>query len=165
MKPLLYIFVAACLLVGCTKPDAKLEARVKKLEQSVVDLVELEKKSGLEQIEFLNKMHTNELASSADFKAFRKANEDYLKVILAQVENHGHILDDHATAIEALKQQRPTSTAAAARVSIATKSGVPVAVYNQIAAEAARRYPTDYDMQVFVIKQQIEAYLKLHPSP
>jgi lysophospholipase L1-like esterase len=46
--------------------------------------------------------------------------------------------------------------------SYATKDGVPIGVYNQIAAEAARRYPTDYDMQVFLIKEQTEAYRKLH---
>lgn len=45
----------------------------------------------------------------------------------------------------------------------ATRDGVPVAIYDQIAADAIKRYPTDYDMQVSIIKWQIEAYRKLHP--
>jgi hypothetical protein len=39
---------------------------------------------------------------------------------------------------------------------------VPTDVYRRIVAEAARRFPTDYETQVFVIKEQVEAYLKLH---
>jgi len=45
----------------------------------------------------------------------------------------------------------------------AMKSGIPTAIYNQIAADAARRYPIDYEMQISVIKLQTEAYRKLHP--
>jgi len=44
----------------------------------------------------------------------------------------------------------------------ATKDGVPIATYNQIAADAAREWPGDYDMQAYEIKKQVEAYLSLH---
>jgi len=44
----------------------------------------------------------------------------------------------------------------------ATKNGVPLAIYNQIAADARQRYPTDFEMQDFVIRQQCEAWLKLN---
>ncbi len=45
----------------------------------------------------------------------------------------------------------------------AAGGGVPPEVYQQIAAEAARMFPTDYDEQIFVINKQVEAYRKLHP--
>jgi hypothetical protein len=45
----------------------------------------------------------------------------------------------------------------------AMKDGLPLEVYNEIATEAAKRYPTDFDMQVLIIKWQAEAYRKLHP--
>lgn len=44
-----------------------------------------------------------------------------------------------------------------------TKDGVPLSVYNAIAADAARRHPNDYSTQKFVIDEQTEAYKKLHP--
>lgn len=43
------------------------------------------------------------------------------------------------------------------------RDGVPLAVYNQIAADAERDWPGNYEMQEFRIKNQIEAYKKLHP--
>jgi len=42
-------------------------------------------------------------------------------------------------------------------------NGVPVSIYNEILRTAKAKYPTDFDMQEFVVRQQIEAYLKLHP--
>ena len=42
------------------------------------------------------------------------------------------------------------------------KDGVPISVYNDIAAEAARDWPKDYSMQDWQIKREIEAYKKLH---
>jgi TPR repeat protein len=44
----------------------------------------------------------------------------------------------------------------------AMKEGVPLTIYNSIAAEAAKEWPSDYQMQVYVIKTQLEAYKKLH---
>jgi hypothetical protein len=41
--------------------------------------------------------------------------------------------------------------------------GVPTSVYESIAAQAAKDWPNDYQMQEFTINQQIEAYKKLHP--
>jgi hypothetical protein len=43
------------------------------------------------------------------------------------------------------------------------KAGVPLSFYEQIAADAARDWTGNYDMQVFRIGQQIEAYRRLHP--
>ncbi|MCX6923058.1 MAG: hypothetical protein NT154_07600 [Verrucomicrobia bacterium] len=56
----------------------------------------------------------------------------------------------------------PQTTLRPVPTTVQTKDGVPISIYTSIAAEAARRYPTDYDMQAFVIDQQVEAYKKLH---
>lgn len=45
----------------------------------------------------------------------------------------------------------------------AMRDGVPVAVYNQIATDATKEWPGNYNMQAYEIKNQIEAYRKLHP--
>jgi len=45
----------------------------------------------------------------------------------------------------------------------ASRDGVPIAAYNEIAAEAARKWGNDYDMQDYEIRKQVEAYKKLHP--
>lgn len=47
---------------------------------------------------------------------------------------------------------------------VAMKKGVPSAVYDQIAAEAARRWPGDFTMQEFNIANQIEAWQKLQAA-
>src|SRR5205807_745890 len=39
-----------------------------------------------------------------------------------------------------------------------TRDEVPVAVYEQIAADAAKKWPGNYEMQAYTIEQQIEAY-------
>ncbi len=37
-------------------------------------------------------------------------------------------------------------------------------VYKAISKAAVRRWPTDYEMQVYEIKNQVDAYKKLHPQ-
>ena len=56
-----------------------------------------------------------------------------------------------------------TPTANAPAVKPILKDGVPIEIYNQIAANAAKKYPTDYSVQEYDIRREIEAYKKLHP--
>ncbi len=44
-----------------------------------------------------------------------------------------------------------------------SRDGVPLSIYNQIAADAAKDWPGDYTMQSWRISRQIEDYRKLHP--
>ena len=44
----------------------------------------------------------------------------------------------------------------------AMKEGVPLTIYNAIAAAAAKEWPGNYEMQLYEIKNQLEAYKKLH---
>ena len=48
------------------------------------------------------------------------------------------------------------------KVNQAMKEGVPLTFYNAIATDAAKEWPGDYKMQVYVIKTQLEAYKQLH---
>jgi hypothetical protein len=43
------------------------------------------------------------------------------------------------------------------------KGGIPAEIYDDIAAGAAKRFPGDYDEQVYIINQQVTAYKQLHP--
>ena len=59
---------------------------------------------------------------------------------------------------------KSAGTQPAARVTAPVyRNGVPLGVYNQIAAEAERKYPSNHDMQACVIKNQIEASKQLPP--
>jgi ankyrin repeat protein len=41
-------------------------------------------------------------------------------------------------------------------------SGVPSSVLDQIKSKAASQWPDDYEMQVYTVKKQTEAYLAIH---
>lgn len=43
------------------------------------------------------------------------------------------------------------------------KDGIPQNIHAEITAEAQRHWPRDYEMQDYQIRNQIEAYKKLHP--
>lgn len=49
-----------------------------------------------------------------------------------------------------------------ATVSQGSKHGIPASVYNSIATEAVRKWPNDYDMQVYEAEKQVEAYKKMN---
>jgi hypothetical protein len=55
----------------------------------------------------------------------------------------------------------PAATAPERRVGV--KAGVPLDIYDKIAADAAREWPGNYQMQAYSIKSQIQSYKKLHP--
>ena len=48
------------------------------------------------------------------------------------------------------------------RVNPAIKDGVPLTIYNAIAARAVQKWPGNYEMQEYEIKNQIESYKNLH---
>jgi len=43
------------------------------------------------------------------------------------------------------------------------RDGVPIAIYNQITSDAVKKWPGNYEMQAYEIKNQVEAYRQLHP--
>lgn len=162
MKTHIIIFVAAMLAVGCShKPDAR-DAKIAKLETR---LSEVEA-----HCERLSNSYSNVVSI---IQQFVTDNAESLSKIEALVKKDQDDMDARWEVMlpmfAALTNSPPRQVAAPRYVPAqpqapvyATKDGVPLGVYNQIAVEAARRYPTDFDMQVFVIKEQTEAYRKLH---
>lgn len=156
----IFALCALCVLCGCNRPDpriAKLEARI----------------AGLE-----NEVRTN-VTDLLERNQFRK---DAISNIIEIVKDMNSELSDHQVVLNELKtdglpilyQLRDSLTnqpkranyyapTPAAKPTPAMKSGIPLDIYNAIAADARRRYPVDFDMQVFIINQQVEAYKKLHP--
>jgi TPR repeat protein len=64
----------------------------------------------------------------------------------------------------AARGQTRVSSAPTVNGTAAMKEGVPLSIYNAIATAAAKEWPGDYEMQAYVIKNQIEAFKKLHPQ-
>lgn len=63
-----------------------------------------------------------------------------------------------------LKEEVDAAPAATASPSATPcKDGVPVSIYNDLLASAKAKWPRDYEMQVFELRNQIDAYRKLHP--
>ncbi len=86
-------------------------------------------------------------------------------------QNYSNTSNDmEALKIIALQMQATLSRPAQAQTRLVplpiprqTRDGVPLVTYNTIRADAERRYPTDFDMQEYIIKQQITAYKRLNP--
>jgi hypothetical protein len=76
---------------------------------------------------------------------FRQKFEEYQQAMIAEVK------PPKKTATKTM----PQST------QVMMRDGVPLDVYQQIAARAAQKWPNDYDMQVYEIKEQTSAYQKL----
>lgn len=65
------------------------------------------------------------------------------------------------SAVQIAPPPSPRETLSSARQ--ANTYGVPVGVYEQIRSKAERDYPNDFELQLFVIKHQCDAYRELHP--
>ena len=152
MKALILIIGAAILATGCNhKPDER-DARITKLESRVSELDA--------RCERLNEDITNLASSDSQFltktaaliqKGMEEENAKYA-VLLAAITNSP---PEQAITRPNFPVQPQAST-------YATKDEVPVAIYNQIVAKAAQKWPNEYDMQVYEIKQQVQAYRALH---
>jgi outer membrane murein-binding lipoprotein Lpp len=152
MKAFILIIGAAILAAGCShKPDER-DAKITKLESRVSELDA--------RCEKLNEDFTN-LASS-DSQFLTKTAALIQEGMEEENAKYGVLLAAITNSPQKPAATRPNFPVQPQASAYATKDGVPVAVYNQIAAEAAQKFPTDYDMQVFRIKEQVEAYRALH---
>jgi hypothetical protein len=152
--------MVASLVAGCgKKPDArdakivKLESRVAELERKI-DIVD-SVSAGLAGLQ-ADSVKQGEIMQAA-IKLIEE-NQESEKVVKAQIEILANSLTNQKPRAAVQYVPQP-----AVRPVQQLKSGVPVVIYNQIAADAARRYPTDFEMQNYIIKGQVEAYRKLHP--
>jgi hypothetical protein len=161
MKTIIFTMAMGAVLVcGCKQePDprvAKLEGRVAETEAGYRDLYE---------------RHTNLCAIVRAIDETNRAGlEGLVSLELTQQENWKEIREGlkrlqssrsnlNTTGVAANYAQSPSRQAAKPPM----REGVPLAVYNQIAADAVRKWGGDYEMQDFEIKNQTEAYRKLHP--
>lgn len=160
MKTICCLLAAVALLCGCNqKPDpkiAKLEARIVDLESNVDHLTSrCNNQSNYEDQIF--SVQTNMLAELSGMTApdgiltkLAESNAYYDGLIALQQMEITNLL------------ARPTAKSAPVYYRPAQPGAMPAEVAAQIRAHAAERFPNDYDMQLFVIKQQSEAWYKLH---
>ena len=156
MKRLLILCVL-CVLCGCnpsasrvTKLETELAALRTELRTNVADLVE-RNASRKEDFTNLLGMFKAELVIVKDHDA---AIDNLKLAVLAMTDVVTNV------AMRQITRPAPASRYVAAPVS---SGGIPANVMAGIRAKAEREWPGDYNMQVFVIKQETEAYQKLHP--
>ena len=158
MKTVLILLATAALLCGCQKaaPDpriAKLEARISLLESN--QLVDQEQINNA-----LSLGETNVLKTHALIGGVRKLmeGESELDQRLFWLENPVNKTGNHSADYNSRLHIDPTTG-----LPYPETNTMPAEVTAQIRAAAEREWPNDYDMQVFEIKNQTEAWQKLHP--
>jgi outer membrane murein-binding lipoprotein Lpp len=147
------IIVGTALLCGChQKPDpkiAELESQVKTLSEEIDKLASA----------------TSRLGTNIS------VNLDFLDAVYNVQTNLSNQIDDQQLDISAMKGRlanletlapNQITRPAAASVQRYAPGQMPASVAAQIRADAAARFPNDYDEQVYIIKQQADAWYKLH---
>lgn len=162
VKSCLPVISAALLLAGCNDP--KTSARVDALEQQVAQqqtqLAALEAQTIRVDHE-ISLLHTN-LADAL-------GHSENALAMLFELEQR---MDRLLIVMEQAATNKPASvryyvpaqpaTAAQRHSPQSTRMGIPAAVYQQISTDAARKWPGNYEMQEYEIKEQVSAWKNLH---
>lgn len=164
MKTLTVVIAAAVFAAGCNQNPDPRDAKITKLEARVSEMEA--------RYQGLNDAFTNLLGVVQQMSVKDEHVLSQLQAIVLQQQDG---LQRLVGEMHTLLTNQPSKQVAAPRYVPgqpqpvtrpgygATRDGVPLAIYNEIAAEAARKFPANYDMQVFVIQDEIKAYRKLHP--
>jgi hypothetical protein len=159
MKTILAI-LAAALLCGCQKSDPR-DAKILALETTVSNLqVRMDRNRDIVNSNFVNNDQT-----FSDISAMFGTNIIALRLLgdrLLAVEIQSSLLQFMLTNSVAKPPVR-AQPYIARPAQPAQPGQMPADVAGEIRAMAQREWPNDYDMQLFVIKQQTEAWHKLHP--
>lgn len=154
------------LMAGC-KPDAKTEARLKVMEQRQQNLREdlIALNQIVDRLTTLAKEANDaNMTSMSEMQMNTKRMVNLLVDLQAEVDavraTNEMLLGARARAMAA---NAPRTVAPSSSVYTQTRDGVPVAIYNQIAADAVKKWPGDFEMQAYEVKNQVGAYRKLHP--
>lgn len=139
--------LTAILLCGCSeqKPDpriAELQTSLADLRQHVGELREQQDKDFAAYTNHLNQMVTLFTKAQKQMEVVQSG----MQQLLAMTNSPIPVVQKVARAVN------PNQT----------KNGVPITVYNQIASDAAKQWPNNYEMQEFQIKNQIESWTKLN---
>lgn len=168
--------VMALAAGGCGQRASKTEMRVAEMEGQVrqmeAKMAQLETKlfEGLDITTNTLKMVTLIVEDSRRFNAemtglAEKQQENWsnLKRVLGELQA---AITNRPAPIQGriyATPQRPAAAAPRRSAAPVTVSGVPADVYAGIRAAAVRKWEGKYDMQVYEIELQVEAYRKLHP--
>lgn len=172
MKTLLLMMCGAVLLSGCgqkaeiqrlEKRVSELEARHERLRTNFNGLLDEEIAFGKKKISDNAKFVVEWEALGAEARRERTSFFDSLPQVVEE-----QVAAEVKRSLDALRAQAgQRAPVAAARPAVAaqepTRQGIPLSVYNQIAADVTKRYPADFSMQRILIDGQIEDYKKLHP--
>ena len=163
------ISVAAMLLCGCNKQDSKiaqLETRIVALENQNAELktscdsLASQATNCAKSIDLIFTLVTNSVVTPFDPNAPLDVNTGLVNPLYHLDERVDSLSVTLSNLISSLNAAHPALIRVP--VSATRPTQMPADVAAQIRAEAERRYPTDYDMQIFVIKQQTEAWQKLN---
>jgi len=167
MKTLIVMAGLVLTVSGCGhKPDArdamvaKLEARLSELEarqqglgDTLTNLLGVVEQMNTESKRAITKLMALELKQRDNWEA----TQPFIAAMQSALTNPPP--KQAAVPRTVLAQHQPLARPNQG----ATRDGVPIAVYNQIASDAVMEWPGDYRMQAYTIKNQTEAYRKLHP--
>lgn len=149
------IFVA--LLCGCSNKVT--EQRIAELEAR-----RMETETRVGQIErTVTNLLTAQESQLDTIKALISQGAD-TRFSMTNIISEFNRLDDLVRSTHSQFSRPYIAVAAAQQAKAAGMSnGVPVSVYNTIRTAAAKEYPTDFAMQDYTVRRQLEAYRKLHP--
>lgn len=168
MKNLLCLFLSCVVLIalaGCRQSPAP-GPRIAKLEDQWANL-------SLQLLEQEKQIAAQTAALREMSGAIRTNREFSLELIGGigtaltdlewQARRHFEDTVIHRTNAVVATRYAPAPVTKAKPTTEANTQGVPASVYKSIRTFAAERYPTDFDMQEYVVRQQIDAYRKLNP--
>lgn len=164
MKMPLVIIGAMLFAIGCSqKPDAR-DAKIAKLEARVLEIESRYQGLTDSLTNLFDVVHQMNADVKRSMSEINRGMSELMELALKQRDDLQASLTNPPPKQFAAPRYVPAQPQPVIRPSyVATRDGVPLAIYNQIAADAAKEWPSDYQMQAYTIKNQVEAYRKLHP--
>jgi len=159
MKTIFITFCLATLLCGCSQ-KAEPDPRIIEIQRRFI---------GLEnRLSVIEDTLTNQAAINAGTLATLNIANEYMAEqsnlnLALSIQIAEHIGDSNSHSAKTTGRYQPLSPSLIKPKPAAMSNGVPAAIYKQIAANAARKWGSDFEMQEYEIKNQIKAYQKLNP--
>lgn len=165
----LTISALAVLLCGCNgaaeRKAAEQERRIGQLEAKLQEIYGV-----LEKVADRNEHTLVLLTNSASISdRIEQSTAVFHRRVLDFMEGEERrVTDIVSVELERLLQARAAALAKGrvpapvAKAAEATRDGVPVSIWNEIAATAAKKWPGNFRMQDFDIREQVEAWQKLN---
>ena len=174
MKTILLIpfILSAIFLTGCRdKTESarldKMDIQIAKLELAVSQAKEDAYQARQENIKTLEMEQTNLLSRQKEMERIDGEWTNLMGIqlrlgqeVLAIETDYERFTNSAPRTAPIARGPPPMARPAAAS---ALRAGIPATVYEGIAADAEKRFPGDYDEQVYIINEQVTAYKKLHP--